>query len=178
MDNGTTKTWKFKLAVHNLFNYPDRQHRWCGGAVGHDRHVRVLLERCRRWFRLRGVVVLITISATQGQASLHVAEPARTIGIRIGSRRRGSRGTARLTIRRWTFTAPSRVTSFRFALLLSTPWPRGLQAQDTTWKTFYNPVSDSFPDTNAKPPWKTIGVRFGGTYSLSGGTLLMDVNHS
>ena len=30
---------------------------------------------------------------------------------------------------------------------------------------------------NASPPWKTIGVNFGGTYSLSAGSLLMDVNH-
>jgi hypothetical protein len=78
----------------------------------------------------------------------------------------------------FTFTAPSRVTSFRFVILLSSPWPRGMQAQDTSWSTFYNPASDSFPDVNAKPRWKPIGVRFGGTYSLSPGTLLMDVNHS
>ncbi|MEO6208519.1 MAG: hypothetical protein ABIQ10_00205, partial [Gemmatimonadaceae bacterium] len=77
-----------------------------------------------------------------------------------------------------TFTAPSRVTSFRFSILLSTPWPRGMQTQDTTWSVFYNPVSDSFPHVNAKPRWKQVGVNYDGTYSLQSGLLLMDVNHS
>ncbi|HEV7703621.1 MAG TPA: hypothetical protein VGO46_04975 [Gemmatimonadaceae bacterium] len=175
VDNGTTKTWKFKLAVHNLLNYPIGSVD--GAAAPWD------TTGLYAFFSTAPSVVspsacgcAVTIVGTQGKASF--TSPNQSYywyQNRLAAK--GQPGDSTTDNPVWTFTAPSRVTSFRFALLLSTPWPRGMQSQDTTWSTFYNPASDSFPDTNAKPPWKTIGVSYGGTYSLSGGTLLMDVNH-
>jgi hypothetical protein len=175
VDNGTTKTWKFKLAVHNLLNYPIGSID--GAAVPWD------TTGMYAFFSSAPSVVspsacgcAITISATQGQASF--TSPNQSYywyQNRLAAK--GQPGDSTTDNPTWTFTAPSRVTSFRFALLLSTPWPRGMQAQDTSWSTLYNPASDSFPDVNASPIWKQIGVRYGGTYALSGGTLQMDVNH-
>jgi hypothetical protein len=175
VDNGTTKTWKFKLAVHNLLNYPIGSID--GAAVPWD------TTGMYAFFSTQPSVVspsacgcAVTIGATQGQASFTSPnQPYYWYQNRLAAK--GQPGDSTTDNPTWTFTAPSRVTSFRFALLLSTPWPRGLQAQDTSWSTFYNPASDSFPDVNAKPRWKTIGVNYGGTYALSSGALQMNVSH-
>jgi len=175
VDNGTTKTWKFKLAVHNLLNYPIGSID--GAAVPWD------TTGMYAFFSSAPSVVspsacgcAVTIGATQGQASFTSPnQPYYWYQNRLAAK--GQPGDSTTDNPTWTFTAPSRVTSFRFALLLGTPWPRGMQVQDTSWSTFYNPASDSFPDANAKPRWKTIGVNYGGTNALSAGTLQMDVNH-
>jgi hypothetical protein len=175
VDNGTTKTWKFKLAVHNLLNFPIGSID--GAAVSWDTTgMYAFFSSAPSVVSPSGCGCAVTVVGTQGQASFTSPnQPYYWYQNRLAAR--GQPGDSTTDNPMWTFTAPSRVTSFRFALLLSTPWPRGMQAQDTSWSTFYNPASDSFPDANAKPRWKTIGVRYGGTHSLSAGTLLMDVNH-
>src|SRR5665647_2451155 len=175
VDNGTTKTWKFKLAVHNLLNYPIGSID--GAAVPWD------TAGMYAFFASAPSVVApsacgcaVTVAGTSGQASF--TSPNQSYywyQNRLAARGQPGDSTTNKPV--WTFTAPSRVTSFRFSILLSTPWPRGLQAQDTSWSVLYNPVSDSFPDTNAKPPWKTIGVNFGGTSAMSSGSLQMAVTH-
>ncbi|MEO8977295.1 MAG: hypothetical protein ABI552_16245, partial [Casimicrobiaceae bacterium] len=78
----------------------------------------------------------------------------------------------------WTFTAPSSVNSFRFTVLLSAPWPRGMQTQDTSWAVAYNPAADSLPDAGASPRWKRIGVTYGGAYSANLSGLTMAVTNN
>ena len=175
VDNGTTKTWKFKLAVHNLLNYPIGSID--GAAAPWDTTgMYAFFSTAPAVVSPSGCGCAVTIVGTQGKASF--TSPNQSYywyQNRLAAK--GQPGDSTTDNPVWTFTAPSRVTSFRFALLLSTPWPRAMQSQDTSWSTFYNPASDSFPDTNAKPPWKQIGVNYGGTYALSGGALQMDVNH-
>jgi hypothetical protein len=175
VDDGTTKTWKFKLVVHNLLNFPIGSID--GAAVPWDTTgmYAVLVSGPSV---VSPVACGCSVAAlnTQGQGSF-TAPNQQYYWYQNRLAASGLAGDSTTNNPTWTFSAPSRVTSFRFLIVLSSPWPRGLQAQDTTWSTFYNPVSDSFPDANAKPRWKTIGVRYGGTYSLSSGTLKMSVNH-
>jgi hypothetical protein len=181
VDNGTTKTWRFKLAVHNLLNYPIGSID--GAAVPWDTTgMYAFFSTAPSVISPAGCGCAVTVLATQGTASFTSPnQPYYWYHNRLAAK--GQPGDSTTDNPIWTFSAPSRVTSFRFALLLSTPWPRGMQAQDTSWSTLYNPASDSFPDMLAKPRWKTIGVRYGGSYVLSPGspstptTLQMDVNH-
>lgn len=174
-NNGTTKTWTFKLAVHNLLNYPIGSVD--GAAVPWDTTgMYVFFSSAPSVVSPTGCGCAVSVLNTQGQASF--PSPNQLYywyQNRLAAR--GQPGDSTTNNPLFTFSAPARVTSFRFVILLSAPWPRGLQAQDTSWSLFYNPVSDSFPDANAKPRWKQIGVNYGGTSSLSLGTLLMDVNH-
>ncbi|MEO8881158.1 MAG: hypothetical protein ABI446_12265 [Gemmatimonadaceae bacterium] len=172
----TTKTWTFKLAIHNLLNYPIGSID--GAAVPWDTTgVYVFFASTPSVVSPAACGCAVTVLNTQGQASFTTPNqlfywyPNRLAA-------KGQPGDSTTNNPVFTFTAPSKVTSFRFSILLSTPWPRGLQSQDTTWKVFYDPASDSFPDADAKPRWKQVGVNYGGTYSLSSGTLLMDVNHA
>jgi hypothetical protein len=181
VDDGTTKTWKFKLAVHNLLNYPIGSID--GAAAPWDTTgMYAFFSTAPSVVAPAGCGCAVTVAATQGTASFTAPnQPYYWYQNRLAAK--GQPGDSTTDNPIWTFSAPSRVTSFRFALLLSTPWPRGMQGQDTTWSTLYNPTSDSFPDVNAKPRWKTIGVNYGGTYALSSGSsgtppaLQMDVNH-
>ena len=175
-NNGTTKTWTFKLAVHNLLNYPIGSID--GAAVPWDTTgMYVFFSSAPSVVSPAGCGCAVSVMNTQGQASF-TSPNQQYYWYQNRLAAKGQAGDSTTNNPVFTFTAPSRVTSFRFVILLSSPWPRGMQAQDTSWSTFYNPASDSFPDVNAKPRWKPIGVRFGGTYSLSNGSLLMDVNHS
>lgn len=175
VDNGTTKTWKFKLAIHNLMNYPIGSID--GAAVPWDTTgVSVFFASTPSVVSPAACGCTVAVLNTQGQANFTVPNQMYYwYENRLAAK--GQPGDSTTNNPVFTFTAPSRVTSFRFSILLSTPWPRGMQTQDTTWSVFYSPVSDSFPDANAKPRWKQIGVNYGGTYSLSSGSLLMDANH-
>jgi hypothetical protein len=175
-NNGTTKTWTFKLAVHNLLNFPIGSND--GAAVPWDTTgMYVFFSTAPSVISPAGCGCAVSVLNTQGQASFTLPnQQYYWYQNRLAAKGQAGDSTTNNPV--FTFTAPSRVTSFRFLILLSSPWPRGMQVQDTSWSTFYNPTSDSFPDANAKPRWKPIGVRFGGTYSLSSGALLMDVNHS
>jgi hypothetical protein len=174
-DDGTTKTWKFKLVVHNLLNFPIGSID--GASVPWDTTgMYAVLVSGPSVVSPAGCGCAVSVSNTQGQGSF-TAPSQQYYWYQNRLAASGQTGDSTTNNPTWTFSAPSRVTSFRFSIVLSSPWPRGLQAQDTSWSTFYSPASDSFPDANAKPRWKTIGVNYGGTYSLSSGALTMDVNH-
>lgn len=173
----TTKTWTFKLAVHNLLPYPIGSID--GAAVPWDTTgMFVFFSSAPSVVAPTGCGCAVTVLNTQGQANFTSPnQPYYWYHNRLAAK--GQAGDSTTDNPVFTFTAPKAVTSFRFTILLSSPWPRGtVQTQDTSWSTFYNPSSDSFPDVNASPRWKTVGVNYGGTYSLSSGSLLMDVNHS
>lgn len=175
-DNGTTKTWTFKLAVHNLMTFPIGSVD--GAATPWDTTgMYVFFSTAPSVVSPAGCGCAVSVLKTQGQANFTVPNQAYYWYYnRLAAK--GQTGDSTTNNPVFTFTAPSRVQSFRFQILLSSPWPRGLQSRDTSWSVFYNPTSDSFPDANAKPRWKPIGVNFGGSYSLSPGTLNMSVTHS
>jgi hypothetical protein len=173
----TTKTLTLKLAVHNLLPYPIGSID--GAAVPWDTTgMYVFFSTAPSVISPSGCGCSVTVSNTQGQASF-TSPNQQYYWYQNRLAAKGQAGDSTTNNPVFTFTAPKAVTSFRFVILLSSPWPRGgVQTQDTSWSTFYNPVSDSFPDVNASPKWKPIGVNFGGTYSLASSSLLMSVNHS
>jgi hypothetical protein len=173
---GGTKTWTFKLAVHNLLPY----------AVGAIDTASAPLDTVGMFvfFPSAPTVVspspcsgcAITTLNTQGVGSFTApSQPYYWYHDRLAAA--GSPGDSTTNIPTWTFKAPSAVNSFRFFVILSSPWPRGLQAQDTTWSVSYNPSSDSLPDVNASPRWKPIGLNGNGTYSFASNGLTMSVGH-
>ena len=125
VDNGTTKTWKFKLAVHNLLNFPIGSID--GAAVPWDTTgMYAFFSTAPSVISPSGCGCAVTVAATQGQASFtSTNQPYYWYQNRLAAK--GQPGDSTTDNPGWTFTAPSRVTSFRFALLLSTPWPRGMQ---------------------------------------------------
>jgi hypothetical protein len=175
-DNGTTKTWTFKLAVHNLMTFPIGSVD--GAATPWDTTgMYVFFSTAPSVVSPAGCSCSVSVLKTQGQASFTLPNQAYYWYYnRLAAKGQAGDSTTNNPV--FTFTAPSRVQSFRFQILLSSPWPRGLQSRDTSWSIFYSPTSDSFPNTNAKPRWKPIGVNFGGSYALSSGALNMSVNHS
>lgn len=50
------------------------------------------------------------------------------------------------------FTSPLQVTNFTFFLIVGADWPAPNQ---TSWSLFYNAPTDSAPDLQAKPLWRT-----------------------
>jgi hypothetical protein len=177
-DVAGTKTWTFKLAVHNLLPY----------AVG-------AVDTAAAPFDTVGMFVFfpsaptvvspvpcsgctVKILNTQGTGSF-TAPNQLYYWYHDLLAAKGLAGDSTTSNPTWTFTAPSTVNSFRFFVILSSPWPRGLQTQDTSWSIAYNPASDSLPDVNASPRWKRIGLNYGGSYSSSAGTgLTLNVSHS
>lgn len=173
---GSTKTWKFTLAVHNLLNFPVGSID--GSATPYDT-VGMFV-----FFPTQPSVVTpansgstVKVLNTQGTASFSgINQPYYWYHDRLAAK--GLAGDSTTNNPTWTFTAPSTVISFRFTVLLSAPWPRGMQAQDTSWAVAYSPNADSLPDVNASPRWKRIGVGYGGSYSTSSQGLAMSVDHS
>jgi hypothetical protein len=79
----------------------------------------------------------------------------------------GSPSTDTTDDRVWVFRTtsvhpPDSLRAFTFILEVSAWWPPG---QDTIWLSSYNGTSDSLPDTNASPLWKTW-VPTNGGFSL------------
>lgn len=176
--NGTTKTWTFKLAVHNLLTFP----------IGAIDGAASPADTIGMYVFFPGTPTVI--SPTNCGCSVTVKNPSGFANFtainqsyywyhdRLATS--GSAGDSTTTSPTWTFTAPltGGVKSFRFFVILSSPWPRGLQSQDTSWTVQYNPASDSLPDTNAKPRWKRIGVQLGGTESIVSSALNMRVTRT
>ena len=162
--NGT-KTWKFTLAVHNLLNYPVGSID--GGATPYDTvGVFVFFPTAPTVVSPANSGAKVTVLNTQGTASFSgINQQYYWYHDRLAAK--GLAGDSTKNNPTWTFNAPSSVNSFRFSVLLSAPWPRGMQAQDTSWAVAYNPTADSLPDVNASPRWKRIGLDYGGTYSTS-----------
>lgn len=174
-NSGGTKTWTFKLAVHNLLPY----------EVG-------AIDTAAAPYDTVGMFVFfpsaptvvspspcggctITTLNTQGVGSFTAPnQPYYWYHDRLAAA--GLPGDSTTNNPTWTFRAPSTVNSFRFFVILSSPWPRGLQAQDTTWSVLYNPASDSLP-VNASPRWKPIGLNGNGSYGFGSSGLTMSVGH-
>ncbi|MBK5188529.1 MAG: hypothetical protein JJD97_09790 [Gemmatimonadaceae bacterium] len=173
VNSGGTKTWKFTLAVHNLLNYPVGSVD--GGAIPYDTvGVFVFFPTAPSVVSPTNCGCTVTVQNTQGSANFSgINQKYYWYHDRLSAK--GLAGDSTTNNPTWTFTAPSAVNSFRFTVLLSAPWPRGLQSQDTSWAVAYNPASDSIPDANASPRWKRIGLSYGGTNSASSSGLVMDV---
>jgi hypothetical protein len=176
-DNGTTKTWTFKLAVHNLLPY-------AVGAVDGASATPYDTVGMFVFFPSAPSVVspavcggcVVKVLNTQGAGSF-TAPNQLYYWYHDLLAAKGLAGDSTTNIPTWTFTAPSAVNSFRFFVILSSPWPRGLQTQDTTWSVSYNPFSDSLPDVNASPRWKPISLNGGGSYSSSSQALTINLAH-
>jgi hypothetical protein len=173
---GAVKTWKFTLAVHNLLNYPVGSID--GGATPYDTvGVFVFFPSAPSVVSPTNCGCTVSILNTQGTANFSgIGQKYYWYRDRLSAK--GLAGDSTKNNPVWTFTAPSTVNSFRFTVLLSTPWPRGLQAQDTSWAAAYTPSSDSLPDANASPRWKRIGLNYGGSESSGSTGLTMNVGHS
>jgi hypothetical protein len=173
---GGTKTWKFTLAVHNLLNYPVGSID--GSATPYDTvGVFVFFPTAPSVVSPANSGSAVNVLNTQGTASFSgINQKYYWYHDRLAAK--GQAGDSTTNNPTWTFTAPSSVNSFRFTVLLSAPWPRGMQAQDTSWAVAYSPTADSLPDFNASPRWKRIGVGYGGSYSTSNAGLAMSVNNS
>ena len=173
---GGTKTWKFTLAVHNLLNFPVGAIDGATTAPYDTVGVFVFFPTLPSVVSPTNCGCSVTVQNTQGSASFSgINQKYYWYNDRLSAK--GLAGDSTTNNPTWTFTAPSTVNSFRFTVLLSAPWPRGLQSQDTSWAVAYNPSSDSLPDVNASPRWKRIGLRYGGTESAQSSTgLTMSVN--
>lgn len=174
--SGGTKTWKFTLAVHNLLNYPVGSID--GSATPYDTvGVFVFFPTAPSVVSPANSGATVNVLNTQGTASFSgINQKYYWYHDRLAAK--GLVGDSTKNNPTWTFTAPSSVNSFRFSVLLSAPWPRGMQAQDTSWAVAYNPTADSLPDVNASPRWKRIGLYYGGSYSTSSAGLTMSVDNS
>ena len=173
--NGT-KTWKFTLAVHNLLNYPVGSID--GSATPYDTvGVFVFFPTAPSVVSPANSGATVNVLNTQGTASFSgINQKYYWYHDRLSAK--GLAGDSTKNNPTWTFTAPSAVNSFRFTVLLSAPWPRGMQSQDTSWAVAYNPSADSLPDVNASPRWKRVGVNYGGAYSMSSAGLTMNLKNS
>jgi hypothetical protein len=174
--SGNTKTWTFTLAVHNLLNYPVGAID--GSATPYDTvGVFVFFPTAPSVVSPANSGATVNVLNTQGTASFSgINQKYYWYHDRLAAK--GLAGDSTKNNPLWTFTASSSVTSFRFSVLLSAPWPRGMQAQDTSWAVAYSPSADSLPDVNASPRWKRIGVGYGGSYGTSSQGLSMSLDHS
>ena len=165
-NSGGTKTWTLKLAVHNLLPYPV-------GAVDGATATPYDTVGMYVFFPSAPTVVspascgcTVQVLNTQGSGNFTAPnQPYYWYHDLLAAK--GSAGDSTVNIPTWKFQAPSTVNSFRFFVILSSPWPRGRQTQDTAWSVTYNPAADSLPDQNASPRWKRIGLNYGGSYSAS-----------
>ena len=175
---GGVKTWKFTLAVHNLLNYPVGAIDGATSTPFDTVGVYVFFPTSPSVVSPTNCGCSVTVQNTQGTASFSgINQKYYWYHDRLSAK--GLAGDSTKSNPTWTFTAPSAVNSFRFTVLLSAPWPRGLQAQDTSWAVAYNPAADSLPDVNASPRWKRIGVGYGGSETASASTgLTMVVNNN
>lgn len=174
---GGTKTWTFKLAVHNLLPYPVGTIDGVSSAPQDTIGMYVFFPHAPTVVSPNpcgGCVV--SVQGTQGMASF-TAPNQQYYYYHDRLSAKGLAGDSTTSNPTWTFKAPPQVSSFRFFVVLSSPWPRGMQSQDTSWSVFYNPSIDSIPDVNGKPRWKTVGVSNSATSSLVSGALKMVATH-
>ena len=172
-----TKTWKFTLAVHNLLNYPVGAIDGATATPFDTVGVYVFFPTSPSVVSPTNCGCSVTVQNTQGTASFSgINQKYYWYHDRLSAN--GLAGDSTKNNPTWTFTAPSAVNSFRFTVLLSTPWPRGLQTQDTSWAVAYNPSAVSLPDVNASPRWKRIGVGYGGSDTANSANLPMVVNNN
>lgn len=174
---GGLKTWKFTLAVHNLLNYPVGAIDGSISAPYDTIGVFVFFPTSPSVVSPANCGCTVNVLNTQGSANFSgINQKYYWYHDRLSAK--GLAGDSTKNNPTWTFTAPSSVNSFRFTVLLSAPWPRGMQTQDTSWAVAYAPSSDSLPDANASPRWKRIGLGYGGSQTISSVGLTMSVNNN
>jgi hypothetical protein len=174
---GGFKTWTFKLAVHNLLNFPVGALDGATSTPADTVGIYVFFPTAPSVVSPANSGASITLLNTQGTASFSgINQKYYWYHDRLAAK--GLAGDSTKDNPTWTFRAPSSVNSFRFTVLLSAPWPRGMQSQDTTWSVAYSPLADSLPDVNASPRWKRIGVNYGGSEIVGSNGLTMSVSHS
>lgn len=176
--NNGIRTWSFKLAVHNLLDYPV-------GTV--DGVSSTPYDTVGMYVFFPNAPTVVTPIPCNGCA-ISIVNPSGSANFTAPNQQyywyhdrlsgKGLPGDSTTNVPTWTFSAKSTVTSFRFFVVLSSPWPRAMQAQDTMWSVLYLPSNDSLPDVNAKPRWKTVGVSNNATASLTNGTLSVSATHS
>ncbi|MEO8881157.1 MAG: hypothetical protein ABI446_12260 [Gemmatimonadaceae bacterium] len=171
------KTWKFTLAVHNLLNFPVGSIDGATSTPFDTVGVYVFFPTSPSVVSPANSGATVNVLNTQGTASFSgINQKYYWYHDRLSAK--GLAGDSTKNNPTWTFTAPSSVNSFRFTVLLSAPWPRGMQSQDTSWTVAYNPTSDSLPDAGASPRWKRVGVTYGGTESSNSSGLTMAVTNN
>ncbi len=174
--NGT-KTWTFKLAVHNLLNFPVGAIDGATSTPADTVGVYVFFPTAPSVVSPANSGATVNVLNTQGTASFSgINQKYYWYRDRLSAK--GLAGDSTKNNPTWTFTAPSTVNSFRFTVLLSAPWPRGMQSQDTSWAVAYNPTYDSLPDVGASPRWKRIGVTYGGADTARSSGLTMAVTNN
>lgn len=177
VNSGGTKTWKFTLAVHNLLNFPVGSIDGATPTPFDTVGVFVFFPTSPSVVSPANSGATVKVLNTQGTASFsRINQQYYWYHDRLSAK--GLAGDSTKNNPTWTFTAPSSVNSFRFTVLLSAPWPRGMQSQDTSWAVAYNPTYDSLPDAGASPRWKRIGVTYGGSYSANSSGLTMAVTNN
>ncbi|MDQ2932654.1 MAG: hypothetical protein M3Y05_17775 [Gemmatimonadota bacterium] len=174
---GGLKTWKFTLAVHNLLKYPVGAIDGATSTPFDTVGVYVFFPTSPSVVSPANSGATVNVLNTQGTASFSgVNQKYYWYKDRLSAK--GLAGDSTKNNPTWTFTAPSSVNSFRFTVLLSAPWPRGMQSQDTSWAIAYNPTYDSLPDVGASPRWKRIGVTYGGADNANSSGLTMAVTNN
>jgi len=173
-----TKTWTFKLAVHNLLNYPV-------GTI--DGVSSTPYDTVGMYVFFPNAPTVVSPNPCSGCA-ITIVNPSGAANFTAPNQQyywyhdrlsaKGLAGDSTTNNPTWTFRAKNTVTSFRFFVVLSSPWARGMQTQDTTWSVFYQPGVDSIPDVNGKPRWKTVGVSNDASASLASGKLTLSAAHS
>ncbi len=178
INSGGIKTWTFKLAVHNLLPYAVGAVNGASATPYDTVGMYVFFPSAPTVVSPASCGCSVTIGNTQGTGNFTAPnQPYYWYHDLLAAK--GFAGDSTINIPTWKFTAPNSVNSFRFFVILSSPWPRGLQTQDTAWSVTYNPAADSLPDLNASPRWKRIGLHYGGSYSATAaGGLTMNVSHS
>jgi hypothetical protein len=177
-NSGGVKTWSFKLAVHNLLPYSVGTIDGATSTPYDTVGMFVFFPSAPTVVSPTACGCTVSVLNTQGAGNF-TAPNQQYYWYHDRLAAKGLAGDSTVNIPTWKFSAPSTVNSFRFFVILSSPWPRGLQSQDTAWSVAYNPSADSLPDVNASPRWKRIGLNYGGTYSSSAASgLTMNVSHS
>ncbi|MEO6208518.1 MAG: hypothetical protein ABIQ10_00200 [Gemmatimonadaceae bacterium] len=174
---GGTKTWTFKLAVHNLLNYPVGSIDGATSTPFDTVGVYVFFPTSPSVVSPANSGASVNVLNTQGTANFSgINQKYYWYHDRLSAK--GLAGDSTTNNPTWTFQAPSSVNSFRFTVLLSAPWPRDMQTQDTSWAVAYNPSSGSLLDVGASPRWKRIGVTYGGADTANSSGLTMAVANS
>jgi len=150
------KRWSFSVGLRNYLDYPIGSNQ--AGAQPDD---------------TLGVYVVVVadpvVTATSGPCSgnaCKVRVDSTTDGVgsftapgqkyyywreRLAAKQPVAGADTTSTRKRWVFTGPSTVSSFRFTLMVSAAWP---PPHDTRWNVYYDAATDSLPDMQAEPRWK------------------------
>ena len=152
---GSKKTWTMKFGVRNFLSFPIGSNQ--AGPVPTDTTGVFLAV-------ISGPTVTQTSGACPAPCAMQVASFDGT-GTFTAPNQPYVHWTERLSAkqvvastdtvsqrRTIAFTSPLEVTNFTFFLIVGADWPAPNQ---TSWSLFYNAPTDSAPDQQAKPLWRT-----------------------